>query len=156
MKISKPSKKRRTDGIESLLDLSPSLFFRDHDFYHMHARPIPFASIIRLWWMIQGLLVHSAILEPVRTPNNPGGIGYLPSFWWWRSYPLERESERERRNGEVMQTNVTLTLVNIMETSWFWRSAGLMDVSPGLLQECTQALPPAIWCHLSSVPRERW
>lgn len=31
-----------------------------------------------------------------------------------------------------------------------------MDASPGLAQECTQALPPATWCHLSSVPWERW
>ena len=31
-----------------------------------------------------------------------------------------------------------------------------MEVSRGLAQECTQALPPATRCHLSSVPRERW
>lgn len=121
------------------------------DVYHKHARLIPFASITRLWWMMQGQRVHTAILEPELSLFHRGSLRYLPSFCWWRSYPQESEGESE--HGEVMQT--TLTQVDIMETTQFWCSAGLMDVSPGLGQECTQALLPAVWCHLSSVPRER-
>lgn len=46
--------------------------------------------------------------------------------------------------------------VGVMEVSRLCLRGRLMGASPGLAQECTQALPPASWCHLSSVPRERW